>query len=203
MNSWVSFGYAGVTWGLWLCAFTVPLLGLTQLIFRNRLRVYWLLVCATVTVYVAGVIAFTMLPLVGKEAFVCSTNPVRLIPFQGFDEVGQVASRHGILRALTSYHFLQFLSNILLFIPFGFIARAVFKRSLPVTTLLAFAASLTIELTQLTGVWGLYACAYRIFDVDDLITNTAGGFIGALIALAWVTLRRREEKPLPSFRLKR
>jgi glycopeptide antibiotics resistance protein len=44
--------------------------------------------------------------------------------------------------------------------------------------LMGFGLSLSIELTQLTGVWGLYACAYRKFDADDLILNTLGAAIG-------------------------
>ncbi len=41
-----------------------------------------------------------------------------------------------------------------------------------------FLTSLLIETTQLTGIWGIYPCAYRLFDVDDLITNTLGGILG-------------------------
>lgn len=40
-----------------------------------------------------------------------------------------------------------------------------------------------IELTQLTGVWGTCSCAYRVFDVDDLLTNTVGTMIGSGLAL--------------------
>lgn len=44
--------------------------------------------------------------------------------------------------------------------------------------LACFTTSLLIETTQLTGIWGIYPCAYRLFDVDDLITNTLGGILG-------------------------
>ena len=49
--------------------------------------------------------------------------------------------------------------------------------------------TLTVELTQLTGIWGLYPCAYRQFNVDDLLLNTLGVISGAALAKAW--LRRR------------
>jgi VanZ like family len=39
----------------------------------------------------------------------------------------------------------------------------------------------TVELTQLTGLWGLYPCAYRQFNVDDLILNTLGVTAGFLL----------------------
>ena len=84
----------------------------------------------------------------------------------------------------------------MLFIPWGFIARAVFKRRLITSTLTALAATLLIETTQLTGFWGYYPCAYRIFDVDDIFTNTLGGFIGAVVAALWIAGRRRPENPL-------
>jgi glycopeptide antibiotics resistance protein len=41
---------------------------------------------------------------------------------------------------------------------------------------------LAVELTQLTGIWGLYPCPYRQFDVDDLILNTTGVVIGFALA---------------------
>jgi uncharacterized RDD family membrane protein YckC len=34
----------------------------------------------------------------------------------------------------------------------------------------------------LTGGWGLYRCAYRTFDVDDMIANTVGLLAGCLLA---------------------
>ena len=45
-----------------------------------------------------------------------------------------------------------------------------------------FALSLAVELTQITGTWGLYPCAYRKFDVDDLVLNTLGVVVGFLLA---------------------
>lgn len=48
--------------------------------------------------------------------------------------------------------------------------------------MIGVALSLAVELTQLTGIWKLYPCAFRKFDVDDLLLNALGvvlGFIGA------------------------
>lgn len=41
--------------------------------------------------------------------------------------------------------------------------------------------TLAVELTQLTGLWGLYPCAYRQFNVDDLILNVLGVVAGFLV----------------------
>lgn len=47
--------------------------------------------------------------------------------------------------------------------------------------LLGSGLSLTLELTQLTGLWGIYPCAYRQFNVDDLIMNTLGVCAGMML----------------------
>jgi hypothetical protein len=51
------------------------------------------------------------------------------------------------------------------------------------------ALTLAVELTQLTGFWGLYACAYREFNVDDLIVNVIGVVGGFLTGRAFVRMR--------------
>ena len=62
--------------------------------------------------------------------------------------------------------------NILLFIPLGFILPLLWKefRSRRAMCLTGFLLSLGIELAQLLN--------YRISDVDDLIMNTLGAFLG-------------------------
>ena len=51
--------------------------------------------------------------------------------------------------------------------------------------------TLTVEFTQLTGTWGLFPCAYRKFDADDLVLNFAGVAAGLYLGrwLGW-SLRR-------------
>ena len=48
--------------------------------------------------------------------------------------------------------------------------------------MLTFLFSLIIELSQLTGLFFTYPGSYRLFDVDDLLTNTLGGFLGTVLA---------------------
>nr|WP_255569844.1 VanZ family protein [Actibacterium sp. 188UL27-1] len=40
------------------------------------------------------------------------------------------------------------------------------------------ALSLIIELSQVTGLWGVYPCPYRTFDITDLILNPLGVVLG-------------------------
>ena len=49
------------------------------------------------------------------------------------------------------------------------------------------------EITQLTGLYFIYPRAYRLFDIDDLITNTIGGILGYFIANKLKFLPTREE----------
>ena len=72
--------------------------------------------------------------------------------------------------------------NVLLFIPLGMFVRHLLKRGFLATVAIGAGVSLAIELTQLTGDWGLYPCAYRFFSTSDLITNTLGAAIGAFCA---------------------
>ncbi|SMG27829.1 VanZ family protein [Paenibacillus aquistagni] len=78
--------------------------------------------------------------------------------------------------------FLQALFNIFLTIPAGVYLRYYFRKGLGATLLFSLGLSLFFELTQLTGLYGIYQCPYRLFDVDDLMLNTLGGIIGY-----WIT----------------
>ena len=70
---------------------------------------------------------------------------------------------------------LDFVLNIFLFIPLGFLAPLISKRCQCVknTLLLGGGLSLAIEIAQLFTL-------YRATDIDDLITNTLGAFLGYL-----------------------
>src|SRR5699024_5596775 len=79
---------------------------------------------------------------------------------------------------------IQSLFNFLLLMPFGVFLRyfvnqrSYWKRAFGLGILL----SLFFEITQLTGVYGIYNCPYRIFDVDDLLLNSTGALVGFLLA---------------------
>lgn len=66
------------------------------------------------------------------------------------------------------------IGNIMLFIPYGFIASYLLKnKKFSVITILTIIVSLTIETVQ-------YYIG-RVFDIDDIILNLLGGIIGFLI----------------------
>ena len=75
------------------------------------------------------------------------------------------------------------LFNVLLTFPVGFYARYLFGARWWQATLAGFLTSLFFELTQLSGLYGIYAHPYRLFDVDDLIVNTTGALVGYVCTL--------------------
>ncbi|MDP3178537.1 MAG: VanZ family protein [Spirochaetaceae bacterium] len=87
---------------------------------------------------------------------------------------------------------LQASFNFLLLFPFGAYISYLFKKK-PLAALgTGFLASLAFEICQLTGVFWIYPGPYRLFDVGDLILNSAGAFAGAVVARA---LERRGVLP--------
>src|SRR5699024_3873803 len=90
--------------------------------------------------------------------------------------------------------------NVALFVPLGMVVRYVaLRRRGAVTgilgaTVAGACVSGLIELTQLTGDWFLYPCAYRVFDVDDLLANTVGALLGALAAPALVLIPGQRQR---------
>ncbi|WP_020618217.1 VanZ family protein [Paenibacillus daejeonensis] len=77
---------------------------------------------------------------------------------------------------------LQNLFNVMLTIPFGMFMRYYFRLRWFSCLAAAFALSLFFEVTQVTGIYGYFDHPYRLFDIDDIMTNTLGGMVGYLIA---------------------
>ena len=95
-------------------------------------------------------------------------------------QFGDPATYWGIIKERA---FLQVVFNILLLVPFGFVLRYYFRIRWLWTLAAAFGLSFFFEWTQWTALYGIYDCPYRLFDVDDLMLNTAGGALGGAIAV--------------------
>ena len=128
-----------------------------------------------------------ILPLPDREAVAQMTgSSVQLLPFSFFRDLSketgfQLAEPTTYLPALLSTFTLQFVFNIALLVPLGFYLRYYFRRKLLPAVLISLGVSLFFELTQLSGLYGYYPRAYRLFDVDDLLCNTLGGFLGYVL----------------------
>ena len=88
-----------------------------------------------------------------------------------------------------SYKFMKnIVGNILLFIPYGFFSSYYLNnKKISTNVVLCFVASFAIEAIQ-------YYIG-RVFDIDDIMLNVLGGFIGCLIYVALSAVRSR----LPKF----
>ncbi len=104
-------------------------------------------------------------------------EPPNLVPLQGLVLMLQraIAVDHAFTRWIVA---VNILGNILIFVPIGFMVSVLTPQ--PHKGWLAFviglAISLTIEIVQLSFV-------IRVFDVDDLILNSAGAWLGFLVFL--------------------
>ena len=129
----------------------------------------------------------TILPLPTFEEALNSTQPIsELRPFHSiwlilYESPLILNDPSTYLPTLFSANFLQVFFNLLLVFPFGIYLRYYFKRRWWQTVLLTFLLSLSFELIQRSALFGIYPRPYRLFEVDDLIWNTTGGFIGHLV----------------------
>ena len=78
--------------------------------------------------------------------------------------------------------------------PLGFYLRYYFRRKALGTAVACFCVSLFFELTQLSGLYGIYPRPYRLFDVDDLLCNTLGGMLGYFITGIFLKILPDREK---------
>lgn len=88
------------------------------------------------------------------------------------------------------YFVISFLGNIVMFIPIGFLVSILFKIKDFVVISIVFSFSLFIEINQLFLV--------RSTDIDDLILNTFGGFLGLLL---YKLLYRKYKNKLDKYKL--
>ena len=149
---------------------------------HGTLRAGRVLIGGAVLVYALAVLAYTLLPLPAVTPALCAdggagvqTHPGQVVR----DVLHDRARGEGLLHNAALQ---QAVFNVALFVPLGAFLRYLRGTRVLTTTVVGLAASLLVELTQWTDVWFAYPCAYRLFDVDDLITNTTGALLGALLA---------------------
>jgi glycopeptide antibiotics resistance protein len=193
-------------------AFVAVFLPIVVLQFRRygRTSIPRLIGAAAVSVYAVALVAYTFLPLPDPQS-ACSAGgiPAQVRPFAFVDDIAKDVGEHGTSALLAGRATVQVAFNVLLFVPLGIIARRFWSFGVAASAVIGLLSSFTIEATQYTGIWGLYPCAYRVADVDDLLANTSGALIGALVAplvLWWMPrtrdlrARRLEARPVSVWR---
>ncbi len=140
-------------------------------------------------IYATAIVAFTVFPLPEFTPGYCAAHATEPLfdPLRFPRELIALVQTQGPMAVISDWLVWEFTLNMVLFIPFGMIVRRVFEWPRGAILAAALGTSLLIELTQLTGNWGLAPCPYRFADTTDLITNTTGAVIG--IALEKVTPR--------------
>jgi len=116
-----------------------------------------------------------------------SESYAQWIPFHFLQDIAKETavrpdSPSTYVRLLTERAFLQVVFNVLLFVPLGMFMRHYYRARWAACLIGSFGLSLFFEITQVTAVYGIFDYPYRLFDVDDLMANSAGGMLGYLVA---------------------
>lgn len=116
-------------------------------------------------VYVVFVLAVTLYP---------STVDKGLDPY--LEKVLNRLHTHGV-PAFVNYNFIEFTANIFFFLPLGFFGSLMFTRRFWwVSAVLGFVLSCSVEAAQALFLSG------RVASLRDVLANTTGAVVGALLA---------------------
>ena len=134
--------------------------------------------------YFICVVTLVLFPLPTMEqAAALNGYRIQWIPFHVVMDIIkesklQISQPITYVKELFNPALLQMLFNVLLTVPFGMFLAYYYGMDKKKVILASFLLSFIIEITQLTGIYGIYKGSYRICDVDDLMTNTLGGLVG-------------------------
>lgn len=156
----------------------VPVYLVGRLVFckTKKVKINWYreVTLFAFVIFLVGLASQTIIPKF--ETGVNGFNIVRsgihetnIIPFKVLFETYQEVFVNGYM----NYFLINFLGNIILFIPFGLIVPLLWKTSTVKTILIGFCSSLFIEICQLFLTRGT--------DIDDLMLNTTGVLLGILV----------------------
>ena len=186
--------------------FTVPYIAWSYHKYGSVLSLRVLIVYSFL-LYLLCVYCLVILPLPTPEkAATLQGHKMQLIPFSFLADIVKQAEIQpeqpaSWLHIFTGSAFWTTVFNLFMTMPFGVYLRYYFCYHWRKTLRLSFLLSLFFELTQLSGLYFVYQGSYRLFDVDDLIVNTAGSMIGfALAGSVSRLLPTRQELDTVSFR---
>jgi glycopeptide antibiotics resistance protein len=137
--------------------------------------------------YLLAAVLQTVVPLPSDPAGYCATqnyaSTPQLRPFYFVQVLQERARGDWSLASVLHYGAIWSTAlNVALLAPLGFFLRYLVGMRFLAAAAVSFGVSLLFELTQLTGLWFVYPCAYRLFSVDDLMLNTVGAVLGWLVA---------------------
>lgn len=132
--------------------------------------------------YICCVCALVFFPLPTAEEAMNLTYRIQLVPFAWIANAIEEQSARAII---------NFALNIIMTIPLGMYLRYRLSLEAKQVLLISFFFTTFIEFGQLTGLFFYYQGSYRLCDVDDIISNTLGGYMG-------YTIVRLVEKYVPA-----
>lgn len=112
----------------------------------------------------------------------------RIIPFQFLHDINKFSlDNHlsGIFWILKNQAFYQVFFNFLLLLPLGLFGTIVFRWSFKKNLAFGLLTSFCFEILQGSALFWIFACAYRFFDVDDIMLNMSGMIFGYILARPW------------------
>lgn len=158
----------------------------------GRLRLIDLALLLGCAIYAMALWTYTLIPIPETLVYKCATANFR--PFLFIEVISKSAAKAGGLR-LSNPDLLQVVFNVIFFMPLGAFIRLIFRRGAIFATAIGLLVSSIIEVTQLTAIYGMFPCAYRFFDVDDLSMNTLGALLGSLLILPIAKLLQGQRAP--------
>ena len=175
-----SFMFAIMLWPFAAAVLTLPLLLAHYIRYRRIARGRAGMVYA-MALYLLALGLFTLYPAPDDAVRFCAGHQLQaqLMPLGSIMDIPTEG-----LRAV-----LQVVMNIIFFVPLGVFLRAMYGWRWYWVAAIGLGASLAIETSQLTGIFGLYPCSYRLFDVDDLLLNTTGALLGFGLGVFFPNIR--------------
>lgn len=173
MTSWISSIVLGIRIYMVIAGvFCVPCEGIKVMITKkfNPLR---FVISQLFILYMVCVFTLVFFPLPSLAQIANLTYNLQKIPFFFVSD---------IIKNFSFETVFQVLFNIALTVPFGMVLRYVGGMTVRKATIITLFLSIIIEVGQLTGLFFIYPGSYRVCDVDDLILNTLGGFLGSVLA---------------------
>ena len=188
MNPYIQvLGQAAVIYPIIVVLFTIPYIAFNYHKYGSVLSLRVLIVYSFI-LYLLCVYCLVILPLPSpQEAAALQGRQAQLIPFWFVREIAQQSGAALTQPAtwpsiLDSSTFWVTFYNFFMTLPFGVYLRYYFCCGWKKALGLSFALTLFFELTQLSGLYFIYPGSYRLFDVDDLLVNTAGSMAGWALA---------------------
>lgn len=172
MTLWVNAILGGIKFYLALLGIVMVPFEAIKIAHTRRINGMKLLINQAFILYMICLFAVCFFPLPSADEIMKLTYRFQYVPFFF---VGDIIKNFSIEAVC------QVIFNVVLTVPFGAFLRYRTKMSIVKATLCTLLLSVVIEFGQYTGLFFMYHGSYRVCDVDDLIMNTIGGFVGAFV----------------------